>query len=69
MKTIFELIFEQTKINNENIVALADNLNVINEKVDKLLATFEALTQVAEVEQPTAPGDAPSEVMKGATLL
>lgn len=68
MKTIFDLIFEQAKFNNENIVALAENLNVVNDKVDRLLAIFETLTQVVETEQPTASGTAMSEGRKDATI-
>lgn len=68
MKTIFDLIFEQAKFNNENIVALAENLNVVNDKVDRLLAIFETLTHAVETEQPTASGTAMSEERKDATI-
>ena len=39
-KTIFEQIVFGQEITNENIVALAENLAVINAKIDKLLAVF-----------------------------
>lgn len=38
--TIFEQIVFGQEITNENIVALAENLAVINAKIDKLLAVF-----------------------------
>lgn len=61
MKSIFELIFEQAKHNNENIVALADNLDVVNKKIDMLLeALFSSTTTVEEPKDtgPTASGTA-----------
>lgn len=39
-KTIFEQIVFGQEITNENIVALADNLSVVNAKIDALLAIF-----------------------------
>lgn len=39
-KTIFEQIVFGQEITNENIVALADNLTVVNDKIDALLAIF-----------------------------
>ena len=53
MKSIFELIFDQAKHNNENIVALSDNLDVVNKKIDMLL---EALFSSSTVEEPKDTG-------------
>lgn len=39
-KTIFEQIVFGQEITNENIVALAENLAVVNAKIDVLLAYF-----------------------------
>lgn len=39
-QTIFEQIVFGQEITNENIVALAENLAVVNEKIDTLLAIF-----------------------------
>lgn len=59
MKSIFELIFDQAKHNNENIVALSDNLDVVNKKIDMLIeALFSSTTTVEEPKDagPTASG-------------
>lgn len=53
MKSIFELIFDQAKHNNENIVALSDNLDVVNKKIDMLI---EALFSSSTVEEPKDAG-------------
>ena len=39
-KTIFEQIVFGQEITNENIVALASNLDVVNAKIDALLGIF-----------------------------
>ena len=39
-KNIFEQILYGQEIVNDNIVALADNLVVVNNKIDELLAIF-----------------------------
>lgn len=58
MKSIFELIFDQTKHNNENIVALSDNLDVVNKKIDMLIEALFSSTTVEESKDagPTASG-------------
>lgn len=52
-KTIFEQIVFGQEITNENIVALAENLAVVNAKIDMLLASF---TPAAEESKPVASG-------------
>ena len=39
-RTIFEQIVFGQEITNENIVAIANNLDVVNTKIDTLLAIF-----------------------------
>lgn len=39
-KTIFEQIVFGQEVTNENIVALAHNIDVVNAKIDALLAIF-----------------------------
>lgn len=58
MKSIFELIFDQAKHNNENIVALSDNLDVVNKKIDMLIEALFSSTTVEEPKDtgPTASG-------------
>lgn len=51
-KTIFEQILFGQEITNENVVALAENLDVINKKLDALISIF-ATTQT----EPTASGE------------
>lgn len=51
-KNIFEQIVFGQEITNDNIVALADNLAVVNSKLDALLGIFSP----AETE-PTASGE------------
>lgn len=60
MKSIFELIFDQAKHNNENIVALSDNLDVVNKKIDMLIEALFSSTTVEEPKDagPTASGTA-----------
>lgn len=41
-RTIFEQIVFGQEVTNENIVALSENLNVVNAKIDALLAIFTA---------------------------
>ena len=58
MKSIFELIFDQAKHNNENIVALSDNLDGVNKKIDMLIEALFSSTTVEEPKDagPTASG-------------
>lgn len=51
-KTIFEQIVFGQEITNENIVTLAENLAVVNAKIDALLAFF----MPAEESKPVASG-------------
>lgn len=53
-KTIFEQIVFGQEITNENIVALADNLAVVNDKIDALLAIFSPAK--AKDSEPVASG-------------
>ena len=39
-KTIFEQIVFGQEITNDNIVALAENLAIVNNKIDMLLSVF-----------------------------
>ena len=54
-KNIFEQIVFSQEVINENIVALSDNLNVINTKLDSLMAIFSTPT-TADYSEPNASG-------------
>lgn len=54
-KNIFEQIVFSQEVINENIVALSDNLNVINTKLDSLMAIFSTPT-MADYSEPNASG-------------
>lgn len=54
-KTIFEQIVFGQEITNENVVALADNLAVVNAKIDALLAIFSP-AENKEDSEPDASG-------------
>lgn len=51
-KTIFEQIVFAQEVTNDNVVALAENLDVINKKLDALISIF-ATTST----EPTASGE------------
>lgn len=53
-KTIFEQIVLAQEITNENVLALADNLAVVNAKIDALLEIFSPAGQ--ESSEPDASG-------------
>lgn len=55
-KNIFEQIVIGQTITNENIVALAENLDVVNKKVDALLAFFNTPLGVQDISEPNASG-------------
>lgn len=56
-RTIFEHIVFGQEVTNENIVALAENLNVVNAKIDALLAIFTAPpTKTSDNSEPDASG-------------
>lgn len=54
-KTIFEQIVFGQEITNENIVTLAENLAVVNAKIDVLLAFF--MPSEREESKPVASGE------------
>lgn len=54
-RTIVEQIVFGQEITNENIVALADNLSVVNAKIDTLLAMF-SLASGKDDSEPDASG-------------
>lgn len=54
-KTIFEQIVFGQEVTNDNIVALADNLAVVNAKIDALLAAFSA-PPMTDDSEPDASG-------------
>ena len=55
-KTIFEQIVFSQEIINDNIVALADNCNAINAKLDKLMEIFSSPPMISNSE-PNASGE------------
>lgn len=55
-RTIFEQIVFGQEITNENIVALAHNLDVVNAKIDALLAIFTSPPVKKENSEPDASG-------------
>jgi len=55
-KTIFEQIVYGQEIINDNIVALADNLNVVDRKLDALLAIFTTPPVRQGASEPDASG-------------
>lgn len=59
-KTIFEQMVYGQEIVNDNIVALAENLNVVMAKVDALLAIF-TTPPVRKQSEPDASGAEPKE--------
>lgn len=55
-KTIFEQIVFGQEVTNDNIVALAHNMDVINAKVDALLAIFTTPPVRKDNSEPDASG-------------
>lgn len=55
-KTIFEQIVFGQEVTNENIVALAHNIDVVNAKIDALLAIFTTPAVRKENSEPDASG-------------
>lgn len=55
-KTIFEQIVFGQEVTNDNIVALAHNLDVVNAKIDTLLAIFTMPPAKKENSEPDASG-------------
>lgn len=51
-KTIFEQIVFGQEITNENIVALANNLDVVNAKIDELNMKLDGLLAIFNPAQP-----------------
>lgn len=55
-KTIFEQMVFGQQITNDNVVALADNVNVLNAKIDALLAIFTTPPIKKDISEPDASG-------------
>lgn len=55
-KTIFEQIVFGQEVTNENIVALAHNIDVVNAKIDALLAIFTTPPVKKDNSEPDASG-------------
>lgn len=55
-KTIFEQIVFSQEIVNDNIVALAENINEMNAKLDKLMEIFSSPPMINDPE-PNASGE------------
>lgn len=55
-RNIFEQIVLGQEITNDNVVALAENLNVINAKIDALIAIFTAPPMPDVNSEPDASG-------------
>lgn len=55
-KTIFEQMVFGQEVTNENIVALAHNLAVVNAKIDAMLAIFTTPPVRKENSEPDASG-------------
>lgn len=55
-KTIFEQIVFGQEVTNENIVALAHNIDVVNAKIDALLAIFTTPPVKKDNSEPNASG-------------
>ena len=55
-RNIFEQIVMGQTITNDNIVALAENLDVVNKKVDALLAFFNTPLGGQDNSEPNVPG-------------
>ena len=55
-KTIFEQIVVAQEITNDNIVALAHNLDVVNAKIDALLSIFTTPPIKKDNSEPDASG-------------
>lgn len=55
-KTIFEQIVFSQEVINDNIVALADNLNIMNARMEKLMEIFSAPPMISNSE-PNASGE------------